>query len=103
MDLRAYYKKVRAVEAQLEGEDIVTVSEATPEGGKDGVVTEAVRAVAAKLIAEGRARVATKEEADTFLQQRRDAKEAFDQDEAARRVQVMVIPSNDLRRARERN
>jgi len=103
MDLRAYYRKVREVESQLEGENIVLVSESTPEGGREGVFTEAPRAVAAKLISEGRARAATKEEAKAFFEERRRAKEAFDQDEAARRVQVMVIPSNDLRKARERN
>ena len=103
MDLRAYYRRVREVESQLEGENIVLVSEATPEGGREGVFTEAPRAVAAKLIAEGRARVSTNGEANAFHEERRRAKEAFDHDEAAKRVQVVVIPSNDLRKARERN
>ena len=58
MDLRAYYKKVREAEAQLTGDHIVLVSLATPEGGREGVYTEASRAVAAKMIAEGRSRVA---------------------------------------------
>lgn len=101
MDLRAYYRKMRAVEAQLEGEDVVVVSEPTPEGGRDGVFTEVSRAVAARLITEGRARVATKEESDKFLQERRDAREACVHEEAARRVQVMVIPASELRRADE--
>ena len=57
MDLRSYYKKVREAEATLKGDDIVLVSLATPEGGKPGVLTEAPRGVASKLIAEGRARV----------------------------------------------
>jgi len=103
MDLRAYYRKVRAVEAQLEGDDIVLASIATPEGGKDDVFTEAPRAVAAKLIAEGRARAADKPEAESFREQLRLAKENADQEEAARRVQVMVIPSNDLRKSRDRS
>ena len=99
MDLRAYYKKVRAVEAQMEGDDIVVSSIATPEGGKDGVLTEAPREVAAKLVAEGRAQVAGKPEAELFRAQLREAKEKADHDEAARRVQVVVIPSHDLPRA----
>jgi hypothetical protein len=103
MDLRAYYRKVREVETQLEGENIVLVSQTTPEGGREGVFTEAPRAVAAKLISEGRARVSTSQEAQTFHKERQRAKEAFDQEEAAKRVQVVVIPSNDLRKARERN
>ena len=101
MDLRAYYRKMRAVEAQLEGEDVVVVSEPTPEGGRDGVFTEVSRAVAARLITEGRARVGTKEESAKFLQERRDAREACVHEEAARRVQVMVIPASELRRADE--
>ena len=101
MDLRAYYRKMRAVEAQLEGEDVVVVSEPTPEGGREGVFTEVSRAVAARLITEGRARLGTKEESETFLRERREAREACDHEEAARRVQVMVIPSNELRRADE--
>ena len=103
MDLRAYYRKVRAVEAELEGDDIVLASIATPEGGRDGVLTEAPRAVAAKLVAEGRAQVARKEEAAGFREKVRLAKEKADQDEAARRIQVMVIPSNEVRRTKDRS
>ena len=59
MDLRAYYKKVREAEALLTEEHVVVVSCATSEGGRDGVRTEAPRAIAARLIAEeiGRAHV----------------------------------------------
>jgi hypothetical protein len=103
MDLRAYYRKVRAVEAELEGDDIVLASLATPEGGRDGVFTEAPRMVAAKLVAEGRARVADKAEAQSFREQLRLAKEKADQEEAARRVQVMVIPTHEIRKTKDRS
>jgi hypothetical protein len=103
MDLRAYYKKIRETEAQLTGESIVVVSVATPEGGKEGVRTEAPRKVAAKLLAEGRARLATEEEAWGFHNANREAREKFEQDEAAKRVQVMVIPSQDIRKPKERS
>jgi hypothetical protein len=102
MDLRAYYKKVRETEAGLKGESMVMVSEATPEGGKEGVRTETPRKVAAKLLAEGRARLATEEETEEFHDANREARERFDQDEAAKRVQVMVIPSQDIRKSKER-
>ena len=58
MDLRSYYRKLREVEATIPDEHVVLVSLATPEGGKAGVRTEAPKAIAAKLIAEGRARLA---------------------------------------------
>ena len=104
MDLRSYYKKVREAEATLKGDDIVLVSLATPEGGKPGVLTEAPRGVASKLIAEGRARVATDKEASEFREGLRAARGKYEQDEAARRLQVVMVPAGNPRRTtKERN
>ena len=102
MDLRSYYKKVKEAEEQLQGEYLVMVSFATPEGGKDGVKTEVPRRLAAQLIAEGRARIASDDEAILFYEANREALLQHQQDEAARRVQVMVIPSSELRKPKER-
>ncbi|HEX4273751.1 MAG TPA: hypothetical protein VHZ74_00280 [Bryobacteraceae bacterium] len=103
MDLRSYYKKVRDADATLSGDDIVMVSLETPEGGKGGVRTEVPRAIAARLLAELRARVGTAEEASEFHEANRVAREAHEQSEAAKRVQVMVIPSHELRKQRDRS
>lgn len=103
MDLRSYYRKVRDAEETLTGEHIVTVSLETPEGGKPGVLTEVPRAVAARLIAEIRARIATEDEALTFHEANREGREAHEEAEAARRVQVMVIPSRHSKKQRERS
>lgn len=93
MDLRAYYKKVRDAEAKLTGSETVLISLATSEGGKENVRTEAPRAVAARLIAEGGARVATDEEAHEFREGLRAARTQYEAEEAARRVQVVVMPA----------
>lgn len=103
MDLKAYYKKVREAEAALTGEHLVMVSLATSEGGKPGVKTEAPRAVCARLIAEGCARVATDEEAKAFHEAHLAAREKHEQDEAARRVQVVIIPSSEAKKPKERS
>ncbi|HWF10748.1 MAG TPA: hypothetical protein VG297_19910 [Bryobacteraceae bacterium] len=103
MDLRSYYKKVRDADETLSAEEVVMVSLETPEGGKAGVRTEVPRAIAAKLLAELRARVATAEEAREFHESQRAAREAHEQSEAAKRVQVMVIPSQELRKQRDRS
>ncbi|MGI8990144.1 MAG: hypothetical protein ACR2I2_11250 [Bryobacteraceae bacterium] len=66
MDLRAYYKKIREVESNIEGPFVVLISQETPEGGKFGVRTQVPRHIASKLIVEGRARIATSEEAADF-------------------------------------
>ena len=98
MDLRSYYKKVRDAEATLEGESVVVVSLPTTEGGKAGVMTEVPRIVAAKLIAEMRAVVATQDETLSFRLALTEAKEKHDREEAARRVQVMVIPASEFQK-----
>jgi hypothetical protein len=100
MDLRSYYKKVRDAEAALKGREVVLVSLPTSEGGKEGVFTEAPRNVAAKLIAEDRARVATESEARDFRAGLRAAKEKHEQDEAAKRVQIVVVPDSEVRKER---
>lgn len=99
MDLRSYYKKVRDEEAMLKAEHLVVVSLETSEGGKAGVSTEVPRAIAARLIAETRARVATDAEASEFHNIRQAAKRQHELDETARRVQVVVIPAQDLQKA----
>lgn len=101
MDLRSYYKKVRETEESLKGDHFVLVSLETPEGGKAGVLTEAPRHVAARLIAETRARLATTEEAREFHDEHQAAREAREQEEAAKRVQVMVIPSHETKKPKE--
>ncbi len=103
MDLKAYYGKVRDAEGTLTGEHFVMVSLATSEGGKAGVRTEVPRSIAARLIAESRARVASDEEAAEFHEANRAARERYEEDEAARRVQVMVIPAREPKKQRERS
>lgn len=102
MDLRAYYGKVREAEAALAGEHFVMVSLATPEGGKEGVRTEVPRSLAARLIVEGRARVATDDETNAFREVNRAAREKYEEDEAARRVQVVVMPARETKKQKER-
>ena len=66
MDLRNYYQKIREVEAKIPGAYALVVSLATPDGGKAGLVTEAPRRLAAKMIVDGTARPATEGECKQF-------------------------------------
>ncbi len=100
MDLRAYYQKIRDVEKSLKGADAVVVSLSTPDGGKEGVATEVPRAIAARMVVEGSARLATAEETKTFLERTAEAKRAADQAAAATRMQVTVVPTAEWRNLR---
>ncbi len=102
MDVRSYYRKVKDTEEGLKGNEVVLVSLETPEGGKPGVRTEAPRSVAARLIAEGRARVASDAEATEFREGLRAARQKHEREEAARRVQIVVMPQAEDK-AKERS
>jgi hypothetical protein len=96
VDLRAYYKKVREVEASLSGDFAVVVSLETTDGGKAGVTSEVAKLTAAKMVVEVRARLASEAEEEVFQQQIRDAKMAFDQAAAVNKMQFVVVPARNL-------
>ena len=55
MELREYYRKVREVEAGIVEPFVTVVSRKTPEAGRKGLKTMVTRAVAARLIVDGKA------------------------------------------------
>ena len=97
MDLKVYYRKIREAEASIAEPDVVMVSFETPDGGRAGKMTEVSRAAAAKLIVEGRARLATEEERARFVAETQAAREEAKRRESASRIRVAVIPETDLR------
>ncbi len=66
MDVRIYFQKVRQIEAAITTPHTVVMSLETPDGGKAGVTTEVTRIMAARLVAENKARLATDEEINAF-------------------------------------
>ena len=62
MDLRDFFKRIREIEASIATASTLVVSNETADGGKAGVMTETPRYIAARLITEGRARLATPDE-----------------------------------------
>ena len=101
MNLADFYHKIRCVEAQIEEPHVVVVSLATSDGGKAGVRTEVTRGIAARLVVEGRARLASAEEAAEFRAEARAAQQAVEDAEAARRMQVTVVSTAELRALRQ--
>lgn len=96
MDLKAFYQKIREVEASIEGEYPVVVSLATPDGGKEGTLTETPRGLAARMVVKGQARLASEEEAMEFRDLRAQAKRLAEQAAAASRLQLTVLTTADL-------
>jgi hypothetical protein len=103
MDLRDFFKRVREVEAAITVEFPIVVSHATPDGGKAGMVTETPRNVAAMLIAEARARLATPEEATAHKAAVQVAVERAEKSALADKIQVALVTDADLDGLRQKS
>ena len=97
MDPRTYYKKIREVESTISDPFVVLVSLETPDGGRAGVYTEASRSVAAKLLAEGWARLASEEESKLHHESQAEARREAEATVAAQRMQVTLVTNPEFR------
>jgi hypothetical protein len=100
MDLQLYYQKIREFASTIQEEFPVVLSRETADGGKNGVLSEVAVRLAAKMVVEGTARLATPEEADAFRQAQAEAKRIADSEAAAAKVQLTVLSTDELKRLR---
>jgi hypothetical protein len=98
MDLRTYYQKMRDMEATIAAPYVVIISKATDDGGKSGVPVEVTRHVAAKMLVEGSAELATADQATAFHEKQAAAQKAALEATAATKVSVTVVSSDDLKK-----
>lgn len=97
MDLKVFYQKLRKIEQEIVDAYVILVSIETPDGGKAGQKTEATRAAAARLILEGRARLATPEETTDYRQSVELARQEAEQRAMAQKIQVNVVADSEFR------
>jgi hypothetical protein len=94
MDLRVYYQRLRQLEASITEPHVVVVSLGTPDGGSAGVLTEVPRTLAAKLVVEGGARLASEDETSAFRAEAIEAQRRAEESAAAGRIQVTVVSAS---------
>lgn len=99
MDLKVYYQKLRQIESSISEPHVVIVSQETPDGGRAGVRTEAARGIAARMILEGSARLASAEEAAQFREDAAEEKRRADQLAMASKLQVTVVAEGEPRKS----
>lgn len=97
MDVKQYYRKINEVEAGLKDKYPMVISLETPDGGKAGVVSEVPRTLAAKLIVECRAVLASEAEIEKYRNEQSAAKRSAEKAELAKRLQVAIIADPDLK------
>ena len=100
MDLKNYYQKIRDVEAAIQERFAVVMSLETADGGKAGNLTEVPARVAAKMVVDRVARLASAEEAKKWRDQLAEACHAAEQAAAANKVQFSVVPTGELNKLR---
>ncbi len=66
MDLRVFYQTIQKIAAEITEESAVIISRETSDGGRAGVKTEVPRALAARMMVEGSADLASPDEAAEF-------------------------------------
>ena len=96
MDLRLYYQKTRDKEAEITETFPIMVSNETADGGKAGVLTEVTPGIAARMLVNGVARLATAAEAKAFRAAQVEAKRVAEQAAAAAKVQFTVVSTTEL-------
>lgn len=96
MDLRTYYRKIRELAATLP-DPAVVVSQATPDGGVPGRLTEVPRDVAARLIFDGFAQLAGDAETAAFREEAAVRQGDEESRRAAARIQVNVVTQEQVR------
>jgi hypothetical protein len=100
MDLQVYYQKIREMAKTIVDEFPLLVSMETADGGKGGTKTEVPRRLAAKLLVEGLARLASKEELKAYRELLAEAKRVAERAAAAARLQLTVLSTTELDRLR---
>ncbi len=91
MDLTKYYAELQAKEASLEGKDIYVVSLATPDGGKSGIITQVAKRLGCQLMVEGKARLASKKEAEAYESEEAEKRASNESDAFASRIKVQLV------------
>jgi hypothetical protein len=96
MNLKLYFEKIRETETQIAEPFPIVVSKDTEDGGKAGRYTEVTRAIAAKMITETRARLATPEEAKAYREALAEARRLAEDAADAAKVQFTVVSATEM-------
>lgn len=96
MDLKEYYREVAKIEASIKTPFAVVVSLATGNGGREGVVSEVARTVAARMVADKQVRLADAKETKAFQRERENEMKRRDDAVARERIRTALAVEDEL-------
>lgn len=97
MNLKDYYQEITAQEAEIEESFALVISLATPNGGRAGIASEVNRVIAAKLIVDKQARLASPEEVKKLRADRVEKQRLNDLASLQERVRMTRLAEDELR------
>jgi len=97
MNLHTYYARIRSIEDSIADDSIVIKSLATEAGGVAGRLTEVSRAIAARMVVDGVAEIASPTEAKRHRTDAVARREAEEERRRAAQVHFTVISEADLK------
>lgn len=92
MDLRVFFQKIKQVEREIAPEHVVMTSLETPDGGVAGKTTEVTRAVAARLIVEGKAQLASVEETELHFKSQAALRQEAEELALSQKITINLVP-----------
>ncbi len=98
MDVKTYYQKIRDTETTITSPFTVVISQQTDDGGKKGVLVEVSKHLAAKMVVEGSAQLASASQSAAFQQAQEAACRAVEDAAAAAKVEVTMVSSDDFKK-----
>jgi len=98
--MKSYFRRIREVEDSIVEKDAVIVSSQTADGGREGVITEVPRMVAARLVAEGRARLASDAERSEYVAATKERHVRAEEAQRRAKPSLAVITTEELQTLR---
>lgn len=96
MNLKDYYREIDAELAKIDTKFVHVISLVTPNGGREGIVSEVNRETAAKMIVEKRARRMSEEEVAQMQAGREEAQRQKDLADLQDRVRMTRLAEEEL-------
>jgi hypothetical protein len=103
MNVKVYYQRIRELERTLADPFVVIVSHDTPDGGRGGLLTEVPKHLAARMIADERAHLASEDATLQFRGKSADAKRTAEEFLLADKRQVRPVPASEVRSSTRRD
>ena len=96
MNLKDYYREIDVELAKIETNFVYVISLVTPNGGREGIVSEVNRETAAKMIVEQKARRMSPEEVAQMQAEREEAQRQKDLADLQDRVRMTRLAEEEL-------